>query len=99
MIDVCSDNYRCRPKKTLIVNTTWGVKVLWTFAKAFLHAQTKAKMMLSSDNCPEEMTQLFHLDQLEEKFGGNQPNVVEYWPPKFPSGEIGYDKKHVITKE
>lgn len=64
-----------------------------------MHAQTKAKMTLTNHNCPEEMTDLFHLDQLEEKFGGNVPDVTQYWPPIFPDGEIDYSEDILISEE
>lgn len=76
VVKVASDNYRCRPRRTIILNTTWSVNILWKVFKPFLHETTKAKIMITSDNDPEELHELFHKDQIEEKFGGNAPDVT-----------------------
>lgn len=84
VIKVASDNYRSRPKKTIILNTTFSVNLLWKIVSPFLHAQTKAKISLTSGNAPDELHNLFHPSQVEEKFGGAAPDVEKFWPPIFP---------------
>lgn len=87
VISVASANFRCRPRKTFIVNTTFTVNLLWKIISSFLHAQTKAKISLTSSNHHEEMMQIIHPSQLEEKFGGTAPNLTQFWPPFFPTSE------------
>jgi len=70
VIKVASDNYRCWPWKTFIVNTTFTVNLLWKVVSPFLHAQTKAKIELTKNPNTEEMIQWINPTQLEKKFGG-----------------------------
>lgn len=44
--------------------------------KPFLHASTKAKISLTDENSPEELWEMFHPSQLEEKFGGHAENAT-----------------------
>jgi hypothetical protein len=60
VVGVASANYRCRPKKTFIINTPWTVNILWKFVKGFLHATTKAKISISGDSSPPELREMFH---------------------------------------
>lgn len=76
VISVASANFRCRPRKTFIVNTTFAVNMLWKIVSKFLHAQTKAKISLTSSNHADEMMNFIDPSQLEEKFGGTAPNVT-----------------------
>jgi len=38
VISVASANFRCGPRKTFIVNTTFAVNLLWKLISGFLHA-------------------------------------------------------------
>jgi hypothetical protein len=38
VISVASANFRCRPRKTFIVNTTFAVTMMWNLVSKFLHA-------------------------------------------------------------
>lgn len=55
LISCLSDNYRCWNRWTFILNTTFGVKMIWMIIKPFLHASTKAKIMITDDNSTEEL--------------------------------------------
>ena len=85
VVNCLAQIYRYRPRKTVILNTTLGTKMLWKICKPFLGETTTKKTFLESDSTSDELTNNFHPSQLEEKFGGTAPNVEgPYWPPVFP---------------
>lgn len=43
---------------------------------------------------------MIHPSQLEEKFGGTQPNLTQYWPPHFPVTETyGEDPLTIMAED
>jgi len=40
LIGNLSDYYRCRNRRTFVLNTTFAIKILWNIIKPFLHAHT-----------------------------------------------------------
>ena len=43
---------------------------------------------------------LFAPNQLEERYGGTAPNVEgPFWPPIFPSMDVGVDPEKVVPVE
>ena len=92
-------NYKCYNRKSYVVNTTFAVSILWAFSKPFLTKNTKSKIMITRSQSPQEMKDLFHPSQLEEKFGGDAPNTEQCWPPILPAGEIGYEPENLLTEE
>lgn len=44
-----------------------------------------------------KMLEYFHPDALEKKYGGNKPNIVNYFPPDFSmSGDSLMTKRQVL---
>ena len=37
--------------------------------------------MLYGEAAPEDLVNMFHPDQLEQRFGGAQPTPTNFWPP------------------
>jgi hypothetical protein len=54
---------------------------------------THKKIVIEKQSICPLLLEMVHLDQLEQKYGGNQPNLNHggFWPPSFPSEEYGVD--------
>ena len=76
--------YRCRNRRTYVLNTTYGMKLMYMFIKTFLKETTTRKFNLTDKPYNDELTALFHPSQLEERFGGAAPKCTQFWPPYFP---------------
>jgi len=55
-------------------------RMLWTKITALMTPETSGKFVLLSENCGE-LWQGVNRGQVEEKWGGTQPNKETYWPP------------------
>ena len=47
----------------------------------FIHPDTREKIVLAGAANPPELLDMFHPDQLEQRFGGNRPTPTNFWPP------------------
>jgi hypothetical protein len=69
--------------------------IAWYFIPEF----TRNNIIMISDRQLKagKMLEYFHPDALEQKYGGNMPNIVNYFPPDFSkSGEALLTKKQVL---
>ena len=76
MLKVLTDIYRCRNRRTFILNASYGVKLTYIFVKTFLKETTTRKFFLTNENTCEELLAMVHPSQLEEKFGGEAENAT-----------------------
>ena len=67
--------------KSIYTTVGWGQRALYKALKAFIHPDTREKIVLSGERNPRELLELFHPDQLEQRFGGNRPTPTNFWPP------------------
>lgn len=74
---------RCRIGQSLVLNTPKSMRFLWDCTRPFLDKHNREKVIFQSENT-QVLLDFFHPDQVEEKFGGNAPNLVTFWPPCFP---------------
>ena len=58
VLDTLSDNFRCRMCNMFILNTSFFVTVLWTFAKTFLKEHTKRKIKVTSSSTHSDLLEL-----------------------------------------
>ena len=96
-----AQNYKCMGYATYILNTVFTVRMIWNILKPFLDERIKRKIIFSknSNDC-EELIEWFHPTQLEVKFGGEAPDIEEYWPPTMPdSDEYGVDPQKLEEKK
>jgi len=84
--------YKCRSTRTFILNTTYGLRILYKFISPFLDERAKSKIKLVKGGRDEELINFFHPSQLESKFGGEAEDVEYYWPPYQASKEYGEDQ-------
>jgi hypothetical protein len=69
--------------------------IAWYFIPEF----TRNSVVLISDRQLKEgkMLEYIHPDALEQKYGGNKPNIVDYFPPDFTmSGNSLMTKRQVL---
>ena len=88
--------------KSYYVEASWSQRMCFSAAKAFLAAETTAKMGFYGERDPQELRDMYHPSQLEKRFGGEAETPTKFWPPTvgpefYPDG----DKSHLnlIKKE
>lgn len=47
---------------------------------------TIKKIKLMKESVPQDLFTHCNRNQVEQKYGGNAPNLVDYWPPTVPKG-------------
>jgi hypothetical protein len=85
LFEFLQTNFKCRLHKIYLVNAARTVYAPWKIAKKFLDGDTQEKVQFSKTSVPENLFHHAHRDQVEQQFGGNAPNITQYWPPKIPS--------------
>lgn len=79
MLQKMSGNYGGRLFKLWVVNAPLTVSFSWKVVSAFLDQVTVDKIKISRSNTEKDMWNLCDKDQIEEKYGGTQPNRKTYW--------------------
>ena len=85
IMNVLTDNFRCRLGVNYIVNPAKSVFYIWSCVKLFLDEVTIDKVKLLNSSIPTELFTHINPYQVEEKYGGKAPNLVQYWPPHVPN--------------
>ena len=68
----------------IIVNTHWLIKQASSVVYTFLDARITNKIKILSDNGKSTFDKLIGKDRLEQKYGGNLPNLTsDYFPPRY----------------
>lgn len=77
-------NYRGRLFRFYATDVTFIVRQLWKLAHKFVDEFTNKKLLIFGDNYQEEIKELIDADNLEERYGGNLPNIErDFFPPAF----------------
>ncbi|OMJ67361.1 hypothetical protein SteCoe_35492 [Stentor coeruleus] len=76
--------YKCRLAHSFVLNPPSSMYYMWTCLKPFIDKATQEKVLFENKTFCETMLQMCDLDQVEKRFGGNAPNIEEFWPPIFP---------------
>ena len=79
--DICQNNLMYFLFRSFYTHVGWGQRLFYKAAAAFIDPETKLKIVLSGEGNPEQLVQLFHPDQLEQRFGGRRPTPTNFWPP------------------
>ena len=84
LVNNMTKNYRGRLFRFYATDVTWVVRQLWKLAHRFVDEFTNKKLLIFGDNYLEDMKELIDLDNLEQRYGGNLPNIAEnFFPPAF----------------
>lgn len=98
-IKVFSHNYYGRAKKSYMLNTSLGCRMMWNIVKIFIDKVSISKLTVEGTNTNEELVNNVHPTQLQEKYGGQAPDVSIFWPPYSPSDEYGVDQEKLTPLE
>ncbi|CAI2369390.1 unnamed protein product [Moneuplotes crassus] len=82
---------KSRIAKMFLLHVTWGIRTIYSIVSPFLEKRTKEKIIMNKGGYNEEILELAHPSQLEEKYGGEAENLTEFWPPFAISDEYGCD--------
>lgn len=71
---------RARAYRIYVLNAPWLISGVWAIVKGFLDKSTADKVNITSSSSHEKMKEHINLDNLEVKYGGRVPNLVDnYW--------------------
>ncbi|CAD8191969.1 unnamed protein product [Paramecium pentaurelia] len=93
LIDNLSTNFSGYLERMFILNPSSGINFLWQQIQTFLDQQTINKIALLQQKEIKQLKEFIEPNQLEEKFGGNQPNLIKFWPPYNLDLSDGYTKQ------
>lgn len=82
------NNYRARLFKGYILNAPWTFSTVWPVAKKFMEESTAMKISITSSSTEASMKQHICEEQLEQKYGGEEENLTEFWPPKVNTNDV-----------
>ena len=85
--------------KLWIVNAPSSVSVSWKIVSAFLDDVTVNKVKIVKKNTDKSIFENCDTSQVEEKYGGTQPNRKEFWYFLFNSGLLQYHKEFFRLKD
>ncbi len=69
------EHLKCRVRMFFYFNVTFGLRAIWTMVSPFLDKIIKHKTVMKGGPSDDMLNSLVHPSQLEEKFGGEAPNV------------------------
>ena len=77
-------NYRGRLYRFYATDVTFIVRQLWKLAHKFVDEFTNKKLLIYGDNYQNDIKELIDPDSLEERYGGNLPNIErDFFPPAY----------------
>ena len=83
VVKVMQKNYPGRLYKFYGVEVGFLFRGVWAIAHQFVDAFTKKKMSIHGSDYGPEIMKLVAPHNLEQKYGGQAPNVTQFWPPQF----------------
>ncbi len=85
MISSMSRNYRGRMYRLFCVHTAWLIRGLWKVVRPLIDEFTASKINIyGSSDFEQDMLKVIDENNLEQKYGGKQPNkVANYFPPEL----------------
>ncbi|CEL93319.1 unnamed protein product [Vitrella brassicaformis CCMP3155] len=77
-------NYRQRLSGMYIIYTPWVFWGIWQMVSYLLQETTRRKIKILAESFADELLKDIHPCQLEERYGGVCPNIVDYDKPILP---------------
>jgi hypothetical protein len=87
---------KCRGRAIVALKVTWALRAIWSVVSPFVDDRIKKKVTMTKEPTHPILTELIHPKQLEQKFGGDAEDIIEYWPPREVSEEYGYDPDRIF---
>lgn len=72
-------NFSGKLGKLYMVNAPGSMWLGWKTVSAFLDPVTVEKIKISKTNSEKSLFEIADPSQVEQKYGGTQPNRTEYW--------------------
>lgn len=82
------NNYRARLYRGYVLNAPWTFSVVWKAVKLIIEETTSMKITITSSNTEPRLKEHVNPEQLEVKYGGEMPDLTEFWPPKPNTADI-----------
>jgi len=84
LVNNMTKNFRGRLFRFYAIDVTFIVRQLWKFAHRYVDEFTNKKLLIYGGGYQEDIKELIDPDNLEQRYGGNLPNVTEnFFPPIF----------------
>ena len=96
-IQQISANYGGRLYKLWMLNSPGTIYFSWKVVKNFLDPVTVDKIHIIKKNTDDHLWKLYDKNQIEQKYGGTQPNKTSFYPFKIPKAHP--DESRLITDQ
>ena len=84
LVQNMSKNFRGRLFRFYATDVTFIVRQLWKLAHQFVDEFTNKKLLIYGDDYVNDIKELIDPENLEQRYGGNLPNISEnFFPPAF----------------
>lgn len=83
VVKVMQKNYPGRLYRFYGVEVGMLFRGIWAVAHRFVDAFTQKKMSVHGTGYGPEIQQVIPAHNLQKKYGGTAPDVVNFWPPQF----------------
>jgi hypothetical protein len=86
LFSMLQSNYRCRLLLVYIFGMNQVLNFIWNIIKNMLQPSTHKKIKFLKQDNVKEMFQSINPDQIENRYGGNAPNLeANFFPPYMPN--------------
>lgn len=84
MITIMQQNYPGRLVKLFAINVGFTLQTIWSLISNFIDSFTENKVKILGTDYLEALEEYIDVKNLEQKFGGEYPNVTEeFYPPRL----------------
>jgi hypothetical protein len=87
LVSVLQSNFKCRLLKVYVFGMNQVLNFIWSFVKSMLQPNTLKKIKFLNTSNPIELFENINPDQVEKRYGGNSPNLVDNYFPPYMSNE------------
>jgi len=91
MARIFQTHFKCRAHLCIALRATFGIKTIWKLISPFVDEKIRSKIVISSEETDEILSNTVHPSQLERKYGGEAENLTCFWPPRFRSNTFGHN--------
>ena len=82
--------------KLFAVNSNTLISLMYSGIKRFIHQETVDKIEVLTESEQGRLLEFIPADELEEKFGGNLPNLRVFWPIKSTNKLVYSEESEMV---
>ena len=97
--NLCQANLMYFLFRSFYTHVGWGQRLFYKGVQMFIDEETKLKIVLDGEGAPQGLVDLFHPDQLEQRFGGTRPTPTNFWRPYMGQTYISDADKAALQAE